>query len=91
MIFTCTVCETRSSRSFTKKAYNEGVVLIRCETCDGLHLVADNLGWFNDHKSNIETIMEEKGDKVHKIDNSESINDMLSHFLNREESETIIS
>lgn len=50
MIFTCTVCDTRSARSFTKKAYNVGVVLIRCETCDSLHLVADNLGWFDSDK-----------------------------------------
>lgn len=85
MMFTCTVCETRSTRAFTKKAYNEGVVLIRCESCDNLHLIADNLGWFNDDKSNIETIMEEKGEKVHTIKDSDEINQLLSFFINRED------
>jgi len=85
MVFTCTVCETRSTRSFTKKAYNEGVVLIRCETCNSLHLIADNLGWFNDEKSNIETIMEEKGEKITTIQNKEEINDVLSFFINKED------
>lgn len=29
--------------------------------------------------------MEEKGEKVHKIDNSEAINDIISQFINKEE------
>ncbi|EAS01948.3 DNL zinc finger protein (macronuclear) [Tetrahymena thermophila SB210] len=85
MIFTCGVCETRSARSFTKKAYNEGVVLIRCEKCDSLHLVADNLGWFDDKKQNIETIMEKKGENIQKVDDSEAINDIISKFVNKED------
>lgn len=84
LMFTCTVCDTRSTRSFTKKAYNEGVVLLRCSKCDNLHLIADNLGWFNDEPTNIETIMEEKGEKVLKIQDREEINDLLSFFINKE-------
>jgi len=60
-------------------------VLIRCETCNSLHLIADNLGWFNDEKSNIETIMEEKGEKITTIQNKEEINDVLSFFINKED------
>ena len=30
-----------------------GVVLVRC-ACDKLHLIADNLGWFDDKRTNIE-------------------------------------
>ena len=43
------------------------MVLIRCDGCDNLHLIADNLGWFeNDgvykgNNINIETIMKDKG------------------------------
>ena len=60
-MFTCGVCNTKSARSFTKNAYYNGVVLIRCEKCDKIHLIADNLGWFGDKTINIETIMKEKG------------------------------
>ena len=60
-------------------------MLIRCETCNSLHLIADNLGWFNDEKSNIETIMEEKGEKITTIQNKEEINDVLSFFINKED------
>ena len=43
------------------------MVLIRCEGCDNLHLIADNLGWFENDgvykgkNINIETIMRDKG------------------------------
>ena len=40
IVFTCTVCDERSMRTFTKKSYEEGVVLIRCPKCDNLHLIA---------------------------------------------------
>jgi len=40
VIFTCTVCDTRSARQFTKDSYENGVVLIRCPGCDNLHLFA---------------------------------------------------
>lgn len=54
MAFTCNKCETQQAKTFSKEAYNKGVVLIRCDGCDGLHLVADNLGWFRDKSVNIE-------------------------------------
>ena len=31
--FTCTKCNTKSIRSFTKHAYHKGVVLIKCGGC----------------------------------------------------------
>jgi protein import protein ZIM17 len=72
MMYTCAVdnCGTKQARTFSKDSYQNGVVLLRCEGCDKLHLIADNLGWFeNDgvnkgNKINIETIMAEKGEKV---------------------------
>jgi protein import protein ZIM17 len=53
MAFTCVKCETKQARTFSKESYEKGVVLVRCEGCDKLHLIADNLGWFNDEKTNI--------------------------------------
>ena len=46
--------------------------MIRCEGCDNLHLIADNLGWFEDdgvkrRDVNIETILKEKGEHVTKF------------------------
>ena len=46
---------------------------MRCEACDNLHLIADNMGWFEDdgiykgRNINIETIMAEQGESVLKF------------------------
>ena len=82
IVYTWTVWETRQARSFSKKSYHEGVVLIRCEGCDNLHLIADNLGWFRDKSVNIEDLMREKGDKLRKI-----ISNQAMEFLDEESKE----
>ena len=65
IIFTCNVCNTRSAKRFTERAYNHGVVLIRCPKCDSLHLIADRLGYFSDKDDgkgwDIETFMKSIG------------------------------
>jgi hypothetical protein len=74
IMFTCdhNDCGHQSARTFSKDSYNKGVVLVRCDGCDNLHLIADNLGWFEDdgvnrgNKMNVETILKDKGQKVHK-------------------------
>ncbi|EGI62020.1 PREDICTED: DNL-type zinc finger protein-like [Acromyrmex echinatior] len=73
LMFTCKKCQTRTSKLISKLAYNKGVVIVRCEGCKNNHLIADNLGWFSEigKRTNIEKIMELKGETVRKIMNDE--------------------
>lgn len=69
IIFTCTVCNTRNSRRFSKISYEKGIVIIECDGCSNNHLIADNLGWFPETGlKNIEEILAAKGEKVKRID-----------------------
>ena len=67
LTFTCNKCETRNTKKFSKKSYTEGIVLIQCDCCKVLHLIADNLGWFEDKSVNIEDLMKRKGEEIKKI------------------------
>lgn len=68
IIFTCTVCNTRNNRMFSKLSYEKGIVIVECDGCGSNHLIADNLGWFPDTGcKNIEEILDSKGEKVKRI------------------------
>ena len=64
IVMTCNVCNTRQSKIISTTAYEQGVVIIRCTSCDSKHLIADNLGYFGSSARNIEDIMREKGEDV---------------------------
>jgi hypothetical protein len=71
--FTCTYggCELpagdeagkRVVKTISKNSYETGVVLVYCP-CDKMHMIADNLCWFDDEPSNIETIMTAREEEV---------------------------
>eukprot|EP00250_Pteridium_aquilinum_P003458 c13773_g1_i1 orf=418-1044(-) len=65
MIFTCTVCETRSAKTMSRQTYEKGVVIVRCGGCQNLHLIADRLGWFGEPGS-VEDFLKHKGVEIRK-------------------------
>lgn len=81
MMMTCSVCKTKQTKIFTKRAYYHGSVVIRCEGCPTVHLVADNLGWFEDEATNIEKIMAKKGEEVKRLSASPESLDMFKHKI----------
>jgi protein import protein ZIM17 len=65
--FVCKKCETRTSKMFTKRAYHHGIVLVKCEGCQNFHLIADNLGWFEDDSINVEQILSKRNEEYKKL------------------------
>jgi DNL zinc finger len=48
LVYTCTICDTRSVKQFTERAYRHGVVIVTCPKCRRQHLIADHLGYFDE-------------------------------------------
>lgn len=62
--FTCKKCDTRSSHTFSKQAFQKGTVLIQCPGCKGRHLIADNLKIFKDNKFKLEDVLAAQGESM---------------------------
>lgn len=62
-------------------------MVIRCDGCKHFHLIADNLKWFDDKTSNIESIMEEKGEKVLRVSADEALEEILREKIKRNSQE----
>ena len=58
-VFTCGKCGVRSSKGFSKRAYNFGVVIVTCPGCQSRHVLADRLGWFGE-KGDVEDFLRER-------------------------------
>ncbi|KAI3428608.1 hypothetical protein D9Q98_007431 [Chlorella vulgaris] len=63
MLFTCTRCNTRAAKAFSKQSYEQGVVIVECPGCQNKHLIADNLGWFG-QKGTVEEFAQQRGSTV---------------------------
>ncbi|CAG9803108.1 unnamed protein product [Chironomus riparius] len=68
--FTCKKCQERNSYMISKLAYEKGVVIVECQKCKNNHLIADNLKWFRDQKTNVEDLLRERGEKLLNKTNS---------------------
>lgn len=62
LMYTCKVCDTRSARKISKQAYKTGVVIVRCGSCQSKHLIADNMGVFEDAGWNVHDFLSGKGE-----------------------------
>ncbi|KAL7672867.1 hypothetical protein ACOME3_007746 [Neoechinorhynchus agilis] len=46
--YTCKKCDRPNSAIFSRLSFEKGIVIVRCEGCRNLHLIADHLSWFPD-------------------------------------------
>lgn len=84
IVFTCTVCDTRSAKQFTEQAYQNGVVMVRCPGCENLHLIADRLGFFEDESWDIETAMKGRENEVMTVTNDNVMEITLKDIMGEE-------
>eukprot|EP00190_Bangiopsis_sp_CCMP1999_P005502 CAMPEP_0198733412 /NCGR_PEP_ID=MMETSP1475-20131203/45636_1 /TAXON_ID= ORGANISM="Unidentified sp., Strain CCMP1999" /NCGR_SAMPLE_ID=MMETSP1475 /ASSEMBLY_ACC=CAM_ASM_001111 /LENGTH=169 /DNA_ID=CAMNT_0044496707 /DNA_START=72 /DNA_END=581 /DNA_ORIENTATION=+ len=90
--FTCTRCDTRMVKQISRKAYQDGVVIIQCSGCYGRHIIADNLGWYSEltnNKKNIEELAEANGETVRRI-TDEKVFEMEKNLYGRGGRELIV-
>jgi protein import protein ZIM17 len=60
LAFTCKVCNKRSGKKISKRSYEHGVVVVRCDGCNNLHLIADRMGVFEDSSWDIMSYLQKQ-------------------------------
>lgn len=88
IVFTCSVCNTRSAKKFSEQAYLNGLVMVRCPGCENLHLIADRLGYFEDRGEDgkgwdIEKLMKDMGDNVKAVNSDNVLELTLEDILGK--------
>ena len=53
----------RAVKGFSRQAYENGVVIVRCPGCQSQHLVADRYGWFG-APGDVEDFLASRGEAV---------------------------
>ena len=93
IVFTCTVCGTRSAKQFSEQAYKHGVVLATCPGCNNKHLIADNLSMFDDTSGGwtIEKAMADTGGNFKAVTNDDVLELTMEDIVGKEKVEEIIS
>ncbi|EDQ85101.1 uncharacterized protein MONBRDRAFT_29574 [Monosiga brevicollis MX1] len=92
MLFTCNQCQHRQQKTFSKHSYHKGVVIVRCDGCKALHLVADNLGWFNEEDGrNVEDFVAAKGGQVERRTTFEGRIHVWFYHLPRRDMEELLA
>lgn len=91
LVFTCKVCGTRAAKQFTENAYRSGVVIITCPGCQNKHLIADNLGFFEDDPDgggwNIEKALARMGLDVNVVTNENVMEVSVEEWIGQDAAE----
>jgi|UPI000581AEC3 hypothetical protein len=90
IVFTCTVCNTRSAKQFSEQAYNRGVVIVRCPGCQNLHLIADRLGYFDEGEFDLNSIAETAGEQIKTFTDGNILEMSLEDVIGKEKMEQVL-
>lgn len=84
LVFYCDLCGLKNLKKVSKKAFYDGVVLIRCDDCRKWHLLSDRLNWFaEDHGElgeDLETLFRRKLSQAALVDDTVQLEGLKKSF-----------